>query len=83
MIAMNVSSASDLDLMQQCACLVGVVQILIIAVLMRWVLKRKFSLYQWEALVLLMAGITVNQLNNCGYEAHLLLICLYPAHVYA
>lgn len=48
------------------ACCGGVVQILVIAVLMRLVLKRKFSLYQWEALVLLMAGITVNQLNNCG-----------------
>ena len=42
-----------------------VVQILVIAVLMKWVLKRTFSVFQWEALLLLVAGITVNQLNYC------------------
>ncbi len=41
------------------------VQILVIAVLMKWVLKRTFSVFQWEALLLLVAGITVNQLNYC------------------
>ena len=40
-------------------------QILVIAVLMRWVLARTFTLFQWEALLLLVAGITVNQLNYC------------------
>ena len=40
-------------------------QILVIAVLMKWVLKRTFSIFQWEALLLLVAGITVNQLNYC------------------
>ncbi len=41
-------------------------QILVIALLMRFILKRHFTVWQWEALVLLMAGITVNQLSSCG-----------------
>jgi len=41
------------------------VQILVIAVLMKGILHRSFSIFQWEALVLLVAGITVNQLNYC------------------
>jgi hypothetical protein len=41
-------------------------KILVIAVLMRLVLKRTFTVFQWEALLLLVAGITVNQLNYCG-----------------
>lgn len=41
-------------------------KILVIALLMRFILKRHFTIWQWEALVLLMAGITVNQLSNCG-----------------
>lgn len=41
-------------------------KILVIAVLMRLVLKRSFNIIQWEALVLLVAGITVNTLNYCG-----------------
>lgn len=40
-------------------------QILVIAVLMKGILHRSFSIFQWEALVLLVAGITVNQLNYC------------------
>ncbi len=40
-------------------------QILVIAVLMKGILHRSFSVFQWEALVLLVAGITVNQLNYC------------------
>ena len=44
---------------------VHLLQILVIAVLMKWVLKRTFSVFQWEALLLLVAGITVNQLNYC------------------
>ncbi len=44
----------------------GRAQILVIAVLMKGILKRSFNMFQWEALVLLVAGITVNQLNYCG-----------------
>ena len=44
-------------------------QILVIAVLMKWVLARTFSVFQWEALLLLVAGITVNQLNYCKCAA--------------
>ena len=40
-------------------------QILVIAVLMKAVMQRTFNVFQWEALVLLVAGITVNQLNYC------------------
>ena len=32
---------------------------------MKGVLQRTFTVFQWEALVLLVAGITVNQLNYC------------------
>lgn len=39
-------------------------KIFAIAMLMRAVLKRKFSVLQWEALFLLVAGITVNQLHG-------------------
>ena len=41
-------------------------QILVIAVLMKGILHRSFSVFQWEALILLVAGITVNQLNYCA-----------------
>lgn len=41
------------------------VQILVIAVLMKAVMQRTFNVFQWEALLLLVAGITVNQLNYC------------------
>ncbi|PSC75788.1 CMP-sialic acid transporter 3-like [Micractinium conductrix] len=41
-------------------------KILVIAVLMRFVLRRSFNVFQWEALLLLVAGITVNQLNYCS-----------------
>ena len=47
------------------SCAMHLLQILVIAVLMKWVLKRTFSVFQWEALLLLVAGITVNQLNYC------------------
>ena len=40
-------------------------QIFVIALLMRSVLRRQFSVFQWEALFLLVAGITVNQLSSC------------------
>ena len=41
------------------------VQVLIIAVLMKVVLQRHFSIIQWEALVLLCIGITINQFDHC------------------
>ena len=44
-------------------------QILVIAVLMKGILGRAFNVFQWEALLLLVAGITVNQLNYCGRAA--------------
>jgi len=37
----------------------------VIAVLMKAVMRRTFSVFQWEALVLLVAGITVNQIQDC------------------
>ena len=36
---------------------------------MRSILHRSFNVLQWEALVLLVAGITVNQLNYCTKDA--------------
>ncbi|KAH7620376.1 putative CMP-sialic acid transporter 4 [Nannochloris sp. 'desiccata'] len=41
-------------------------KIIVIALLMRSVMRRTFSIYQWEALFLLVAGITINQLNYCA-----------------
>lgn len=40
-------------------------QVLVIAVLMKLVLRRSFSVLQWEALLLLCVGITVSQLDSC------------------
>eukprot|EP00890_Picochlorum_soloecismus_P006548 jgi/Picsp_1/718/NSC_04207-R1_udp-galactose transporter 6 len=40
-------------------------KIIVIALLMRSVMRRSFSVFQWEALFLLVAGITVNQLSSC------------------
>ena len=46
-------------------------KIIVIALLMRSVMRRRFSVFQWEALFLLVAGITVNQLAspNCDGTA--------------
>jgi len=41
-------------------------KIIVIALLMRSVMRRTFSIHQWEALFLLVAGITINQLNYCS-----------------
>ncbi|KAK9837659.1 hypothetical protein WJX74_002350 [Apatococcus lobatus] len=41
-------------------------KILVIALLMRWVLRRHFNIFQWEALFLLVAGISINQLTTCS-----------------
>ncbi|KAL6756728.1 nucleotide-sugar transporter-domain-containing protein [Haematococcus lacustris] len=44
--------------------MLGNLKIFTIALLMRFILKRHFNLVQWEALFLLVAGITVNQLSR-------------------
>eukprot|EP00879_Flechtneria_rotunda_P018869 GHRR01019806.1.p1 GENE.GHRR01019806.1~~GHRR01019806.1.p1 ORF type:complete len:305 (+),score=54.88 GHRR01019806.1:786-1700(+) len=41
-------------------------KIFTIAILMRTVMQRRFTVFQYEALFLLVAGITVNQLQSCG-----------------
>jgi Nucleotide-sugar transporter len=45
--------------------MIGNLKVLAIALLMRAVLRRRFSTLQWEALFLLVAGISINQLANC------------------
>ncbi|CAN8254218.1 unnamed protein product [Cochlearia groenlandica] len=39
-------------------------KVLVIAVLLKMVMKRRFSIIQWEALALLLIGISVNQLRS-------------------
>ncbi|TVU15427.1 hypothetical protein EJB05_38948 [Eragrostis curvula] len=39
-------------------------KVLVIAVLLKIVMRRKFSIIQWEALALLLIGISVNQLRS-------------------
>ncbi|XP_021757020.1 CMP-sialic acid transporter 3-like [Chenopodium quinoa] len=39
-------------------------KVLVIAVLLRMVMRRKFSIIQWEALALLLIGISVNQMRS-------------------
>ncbi|KAK4799973.1 hypothetical protein SAY86_025338 [Trapa natans] len=39
-------------------------KVLVIAVLLKIIMKRRFSIIQWEALALLLIGITVNQLRS-------------------
>jgi len=46
--------------------MLGNLKIFTIALLMRTVMHRQFSVIQYEALFLLVAGITVNQLHSCG-----------------
>ena len=41
-------------------------KIIVIALLLKAIMRRKFSVYQWEALYLLVAGISVNQLGIPG-----------------
>ncbi|WIA30660.1 hypothetical protein OEZ86_000734 [Tetradesmus obliquus] len=41
-------------------------KIFTIAILMRTVMHRRFNIIQYEALFLLVAGITINQLQSCG-----------------
>lgn len=39
-------------------------KVLVIALLLKFIMHRKFSIMQWEALALLLIGITVNQLRS-------------------
>ncbi|KXZ50061.1 hypothetical protein GPECTOR_18g40 [Gonium pectorale] len=41
-------------------------KIFTLALLMKLVMRRTFNVIQWEALFLLVAGITVNQIQSCG-----------------
>lgn len=49
--------------------MLGNLKIFTIALLMRMVMKRRFTVIQWEALFLLLAGITVNQLHACAKDS--------------
>ncbi|GMH41565.1 hypothetical protein BSKO_09475 [Bryopsis sp. KO-2023] len=46
--------------------MLGNLKIFTIAILLRIVMNRSFSTIQWEALFLLVFGITINQLSNCS-----------------
>ncbi|XP_022746251.1 CMP-sialic acid transporter 2-like isoform X3 [Durio zibethinus] len=39
-------------------------KVLVIAILLKMIMKRRFSIIQWEALALLLIGISVNQLQS-------------------
>ncbi|KAL7611998.1 hypothetical protein Lser_V15G06271 [Lactuca serriola] len=39
-------------------------KVLVIAVLLKMIMKRRFSIIQWEALALLLIGISINQLSS-------------------
>ncbi|XP_042030356.1 CMP-sialic acid transporter 5-like isoform X2 [Salvia splendens] len=39
-------------------------KVLVIAVLLKFIMKRRFSVIQWEALALLLIGISINQLKS-------------------
>ncbi|KAJ3678143.1 hypothetical protein LUZ60_001946 [Juncus effusus] len=39
-------------------------KVFVIAILLKMIMKRRFSILQWEALTLLLIGITVNQLKS-------------------
>ncbi|KAL3835061.1 hypothetical protein ACJIZ3_009797 [Penstemon smallii] len=39
-------------------------KVLVIAVLLRFIMRRRFSIIQWEALALLLIGISINQLKS-------------------
>ncbi|KAF0891758.1 hypothetical protein E2562_010953 [Oryza meyeriana var. granulata] len=39
-------------------------KVLVIAILLKFIMRRKFSIIQWEALALLLIGISVNQLSS-------------------
>ncbi|KAL6527994.1 CMP-sialic acid transporter 5 [Orobanche hederae] len=39
-------------------------KVLVIAILLRFIMRRRFSIIQWEALALLLIGISINQLKS-------------------
>ncbi|KAK1548953.1 hypothetical protein Q3G72_001357 [Acer saccharum] len=39
-------------------------KVLVIAILLRFIMRRRFSIIQWEALALLLIGISVNQMRS-------------------
>ncbi|KAB1994670.1 hypothetical protein ES319_D13G114200v1 [Gossypium barbadense] len=41
-----------------------IMQVLVIAILLKMIMKRRFSIIQWEALALLLIGISINQLRS-------------------
>ncbi|KAK9031811.1 hypothetical protein V6N11_056099 [Hibiscus sabdariffa] len=41
-----------------------IMQVLVIAILLKMIMKRRFSILQWEALALLLIGISINQLRS-------------------
>ncbi|XP_035835895.1 CMP-sialic acid transporter 3 isoform X2 [Helianthus annuus] len=41
-----------------------IMQVLVIAVLLKIIMKRRFSIIQWEALTLLLIGISLNQISS-------------------
>mmetsp|Transcript_1796 Transcript_1796/g.3143 ORF Transcript_1796/g.3143 Transcript_1796/m.3143 type:complete len:419 (-) Transcript_1796:241-1497(-) len=45
--------------------MLGNLKVFVIALLLKFLMKRQFSVLQWEALFLLVAGITINQLSSC------------------
>lgn len=45
--------------------MLGNLKVFVIALLLKFLMKRQFSVLQWEALFLLVAGITINQLASC------------------
>ncbi|KMZ63823.1 CMP-sialic acid transporter 3 [Zostera marina] len=44
--------------------MLGNLKVLVIALLLRLIMRRRFSVIQWEALALLLIGISVNQLRS-------------------
>uniref|UniRef100_A0A061RYD9 Nucleotide-sugar transporter n=1 Tax=Tetraselmis sp. GSL018 TaxID=582737 RepID=A0A061RYD9_9CHLO len=48
--------------------MLGNLKIFVIALLLKTLMNRKFTVVQWEALFLLVSGITINQLSTCSDE---------------
>ncbi|GAX83866.1 hypothetical protein CEUSTIGMA_g11291.t1 [Chlamydomonas eustigma] len=61
----NIKFAMQLIFSPTTTKMLGNLKMLAIAVLMRLIMNRRFNIIQWEAVFLLVAGITINQLKNC------------------
>ncbi|KAH6809188.1 UDP-galactose transporter 6 [Perilla frutescens var. frutescens] len=57
-------------------------KVLVIAVLLKFMMKRRFSVIQWEALALLLIGISINQLKSLPDTTALALPVTTVAYVY-